>query len=206
MFKVEWDKDTGGVRLTSLNTKDTLGVSPRPVFFEELDLLKLDQLGYSYPKCEEPLLWACNKQYFYHGELVFEAKGANIYDAPTIIIASGKENLSLRPVDVSLMLERCNDEMFLVESEAIEFIRDVYTQYSSAQKSVDNIKANQIDFESLAAKIEKDTKQKMAIVKQDCDSFDIMPLEKAKLEGKRTYATTKIDVFIVVFLNIVIKR
>ena len=100
MFKVEWDKDTGGVRLTSLNTKDTLGVSPRPVFFEELDLLKLDQLGYSYPKCEEPLLWACNKQYFYHGELVFEAKGANIYDAPTIIIASGKENLSLRPVDV----------------------------------------------------------------------------------------------------------
>lgn len=199
MFKVEWDKDTGGVRLTSLNTKDTLGVSPRPVFFEELDLLKLDQLGYSYPKCEEPLLWACNKQYFYHGELVFEAKGANIYDAPTIIIASGKENLSLRPVDVSLMLERCNDEMFLVESEAIEFIRDVYTQYSSAQKSVDNIKANQIDFESLAAKIEKDTKQKMAIVKQDCDSFDIMPLEKAKLEGKRTYATTKIDVFLASF-------
>ena len=199
MFKVEWDKDTGGVRLTSLNTKDTLGVSPRPVFFEELDLLKLDQLGYSYPKCEEPLLWACNKQYFYHGELVFEAKGANIYDAPTIIIASGKENLSLRPVDVSLMLERCNDEMFLVESEAIEFIRDVYTQYSSARKSVDNIKANQIDFESLAAKIEKDTKQKMAIVKQDCDSFDIMPLEEAKLEGKRTYATTKIDVFLASF-------
>ena len=101
MFKIEWDKETGGVRLTSLNKKDTLGVSPRPVFYEELDLLKLDQLGYTYPKCEEPLLWACNKQYFYHGELVFEAKGANIYDAPTIIIASGKENQNIFCIDLN---------------------------------------------------------------------------------------------------------
>lgn len=71
MFKVSWDKETGGVLLNSLQTKDTLGVSPRPVFFEELDLLKLDVLGWSYPQSKEPLLWACNKQYFYRGKLVF---------------------------------------------------------------------------------------------------------------------------------------
>lgn len=199
MFKVEWDKETGGVRLGTLKTKDTLGVSPRPVFFEELDLLKLNELGWTYPHCEEPLLWACNKQYYYCGELVFEAKGANIYDAPTITFAEGKEKLTLQPVDVQMMLERCTDEMFLVESEAIEFIRDVYVQYSSARKSVEKVKANQLDFEALVAKLEKSTKQKMAIVKQDCDSFDIMPLENAKQEGKRTYATTKIDVFLASF-------
>lgn len=199
MFKVEWDKETGGVRLGTLSTKDTLGVPPRPVFFEELDLLKLNELGWKYPRCEEPLLWACNKQYYYRGELVFEAKGANIYDAPTIIFAEGKEKLKLQPVDVQTMLERCADEMFLAESEAIEFIRDVYVQYSSARKSVEKVKANQMDFEALVAKLEKSTKQKMAIVKQDCDSFDIMPLENAKQEGKRTYATTKIDVFLASF-------
>lgn len=199
MFKVEWDKETGGVRLSTLSTKDTLGVSPRPVFFEELDLLKLNEMGWTYPHCKEPLLWACNKQYYYRGELVFEAKGANIYDAPTITFAEGKEKLTLQPVDVQMMLERCTDEMFLVESEAIEFIRDVYVQYSSARKSVEKVKANQLDFEALVAKLEKSTKQKMAIVKQDCDSFDIMPLENAKQEGKRTYAATKIDVFLASF-------
>lgn len=199
MFKVEWDNETGGVKLNSLHTKNSLSVSPRPVFFEELDLLKLNDLGWSYPKCNEPLLWACNKQYFYRGELVFEAKGANIYDAPTIIFADGKEKLSLEPVDVKTMLEHCSDELFLAESEAIEFIRDVYVQYSSARKSVEKVKANQIDYEALVAKIEKQTKQKMAIVKQDCDSFDIMPLANAKQEGKRTYATTKIDVFLASF-------
>ena len=199
MFKVEWDIETGGVKLSSLHTKNSLGVSPRPVFFEELDLLKLNQLGWEYPHCQEPLLWACNKQYYYCGELVFEVKGANIYDDPTVVFAEGKEKLSLQPVDVSAMLEKCSDEMFLAESEAIEFIRDVYVQYSSARKSVEKVKANQMDFEALAAKIEKQTKQKMAIVKQDCDSFDIMPLENAKQEGKRTYATTKIDVFLASF-------
>jgi len=199
MFKVEWDKETGGVRLSTSNSKDTLGVSPRPVFFEELDLLKLDKLGWSYPRCKEPLLWACNKQYYYCGDLVFEVKGANIYDEPTIFFAKGKEKQALQPVYVQIMLERCTDEMFLVESEAIEFIRDVYVQYSSARKSVEKVKANQIDFEVLVANIEKRTKQKMAIVKQDCDSFDIMPLENAKQEGKRTYATTKIDVFLASF-------
>lgn len=190
MFKVEWEKKTGGIRLNSLNTKHSLGVSPRPVFFEELDLLKLNELGWTYPKCKEPLLWACNKQYFYRGELAFEAKGANIYDAATIIFATGKEKLTLEPVDVTAMLEQCSNEMFLLESEAIEFIRDVYVQYSSARKSVENTKANQLDFEALVAKLEKSTRQKMAIVKQDCDSFDIMPLENAKQEGKRTYTHT----------------
>ena len=183
MFYVKWDTDTGGVLLDTLYTKDALGVSPRPVFFEELDLLKINEQGWVYPHCKEPLLWACNKQYFYRGELVFEAKGANIYDSPTIIFAEGNEKLTLQPVDVQTMIERCKDEMFLAESEAIEFIRDVYVQYSSARKSVEKVKANQIDFEALVARLEKSTKRKMAIVKQDCDSFDIMPFENAKQEG-----------------------
>ena len=183
MSKIEWDKKTGGVVLKRHVTKLTLSVSPRPVFFEELDLLHLKENGWSYPECKEPLLWACNKVYYYRGEQVFEAKGANVYDAPTVVFVEGKEKMKLKPMDVEGMLKRNQDEMFLIESEAIEFIRDTYMMYSSAKKSVGSAKANEMDFEALAARVEKKTKQKMAIVKEDCDSFDVMPLEQAEAEG-----------------------
>lgn len=78
MFKIQWDKKTGGVIFDSLVTKDTLSISPRPVFYEELNLLGLNVLGWKYPECEEPLMWACNKEYFYRGDKVFEVKGASM--------------------------------------------------------------------------------------------------------------------------------
>lgn len=196
MHKVVWDKDTGGVLLQSLVTSNTLGVSPRPVFFEELDLLGLDKLGWKYPRCQEPLMWACNKQYFYRGQMVFEAKGANIYDAATVVPAEGVKPITLKPVDMKKMLEKNREAMFLLESEAIEFIRDTYETYTRASRAVE---ANVIDFEELAARQEKKTKQKMAVVKEDCDSFDIMPANEAELKGKKVLHTTKVDVFLASF-------
>lgn len=199
MYKVTWDIETGGVRLNHKVVADTLSVSPRPVFFEELDLLKLNELGWSYPHCEEPLLWACNKQYFYRGQLVFEAKGANLYDDATIDIKPGFENLTLEPVNMDEMLRRNQDIMFLLESEAIEFIRDTFIDYSVASKKFEEFKANQLDYEALAAAIEKRTKRKMAIVKEDCDSFDLMDEDTAQQQGKKRLLTTKIDVFLASF-------
>ena len=90
MFKIIWDKESGGVWLQSHFTSDALTVSPRPVFFEELDMLGLDKLGWQYPRCQEPLLWACNKQYFYRGVLVFDVKGANIYDLDSTPICTNE--------------------------------------------------------------------------------------------------------------------
>lgn len=200
MRRIEWDKESGGVLLTPKVTKDTLGISPRPVWFEELDLLGLDKLGYTYPRVEAPLMWAINKQYFYRGELMFEAKGANVYDAPSIIFQKGKDSAVLEPVDMELMLRRNKDEMFLIENEAIEFIRDTYTAYAGVNRVHDTIKANQgIDFEAIAERAEKRTKQKMAVVKEDCDSFDVMPLDVANAAGKRVLLSTRIDRFIASF-------
>lgn len=196
MYKITWDKETGGVLLNQKVVSDTLGVSPRPVFWEELDLLKLNELGWEYPHSEEPLMWACNKDYFYRGELCFKAKGANIYDSAEIVFEDGKNHLKLIPVDMKAMLEKNREIMFVIESEAIEFIRDTYTAYSKARKSVSNVQSNQLDYEQMAQRIEKKTKTKMAIVKEDCDSFDIMPLATAKEQGKRVFQTTKIDLFI----------
>lgn len=199
MFKVSWDRETGGVKLSSLVEKDTINISPRPVFYEELNLLGLNTLGWQYPECEEPLLWACNKEYYYRGDLVFEAKGANIYDKATIVFQPGKEKLKLKPVDMKRMLERTKEQMFLCESEAIEFIRDTYDTYSGANRLSEKHVANQMDFESFAKMQEKKTKQKMAIVKEDCESFDIMPLSEAEKQGKKVLKTTKIDYFLASF-------
>ena len=194
MFKVSWDRETGGVKLSSLVEKDTISIPPRPVFYEELHLLGLNTMGWKYPECEEPLLWACNKEYYYRGDLVFEAKGANIYDKPTIAFQPGKEKLKLVPVNMKKMLERTKEQMFLCESEAIEFIRDTFDTYSGANRLTEMHASNQIDFEALVEKHEKSTKQKMAIVKEDCDSFDIMPLSEAEKQGKKVLKTTKIDI------------
>lgn len=199
MYKITWDIETGGVMLHSRIVDGTLGTSPRPVFWEELDLLKLNELGWSYPHCEEPLLWAVNKQYWYRGEMVFEAKGANIYDSATVVLQKGFENLKLKPVNVKKMLQKCQEYMFLLESEAIEFIHETYTQYAGARNSVKNVAANQLDYEALAQRAEQKSKQKMAIVKEDCDSFDIVPLAEAERQGKKIYQTTKIDRFLASF-------
>ena len=199
MFKIQWDKETGGVKLDSLVTKDTLSIAPRPVFYEELNLLGVNALGWKYPECEEPLLWAVNKEYYYRGEKVFEAKGANIYDKATVVFVPGKEKMTIEPVDVKVMLEKTKEQMFLCESEAIEFIRDTYDTYTRANKLTEKYKANQVDFEILAARVEKQSKKKMAIVKEDCDSFDIMPEDEAEKQGKKVLQTTKVDYFLASF-------
>ena len=199
MYKITWDKETGGVLLHSRIVDGTLGTSPRPVFWEELDLLKLNELGWKYPHSSEPLLWAINKTYWYCGEEMFTAKGANIYDDATIEFRAGKEKTVLKPVNVKKMLKRCQEFMFLLESEAMEFIHETFLQYAGARKSVANVASNQLDYEALAKKAEQKSKKKMAIVKEDCDSFEVMPLETAEQQGKKIFHTTKIDRFLASF-------
>ena len=199
MYKITWDSETGGILLNLKVAENTLSVAPRPVFWEELDLLGLEEQGWKYPHCDEPLMWACNKQYFYRGQYLFDAQGANIYDAPKVVLQKGVEPMKLVPVNMKKMLDRNKDPMFLMESEAIDFIRDTYIAYSAATKSVERVAANKIDFEALTERIEKKTKQKMAIIKQDCDSFDVMPLEQANELGKRIFQTTRIDYFLASF-------
>ena len=199
VYKITWDKQTGGVLLNTSNADGALGVSPRPVFFEELDLIGLDKLGWEYPHCKEPIMWAVNKQYWYFGQHLFDVKGANIYTSPTVILCEGITPEKLKAVNVTAMLKKCSDLMFVLENEAIEFIRDTYTAYTKVNKTFDKSESNQLDYEAMASHVEQKTKQKMAVVKQDCDSFDIMPLEAAQHEGKRVLLSTKIDRFIASF-------
>ncbi len=193
MFRIIWDKKNNGVKLTSRTSDDNLGVAPRPVFYEELDLLGLDKF-WSYPRCSEPLLWASDRKYFYCGELVMEVKGGNLFDAPEIILTDPLKKITLKPVNIDNLYKTNKDYMFLLENEAVQFINSTYLQYSQkAKKGASDI---DIDFVELAEKQAKKIKESLAVVKQDCDSFDILPLDIANDEGKPIYYATNIDVFL----------
>lgn len=195
MFKVVWDKEYNGVRLTQSPQGEALNVSPRPVFFEELDLLKMKDHGWKYPRCKEPLLWACERRYFYRGELVLEVHGGNIFDAPSV--EPKVERLTLKPVDMERLRERNEDAMFIIEHEAMNFIDDTYQRYRSMAKVSD--KNPDIDFQQLAERQTKRSKEEHVVVKEDCDSFDIMPLSEAERQGKKPVLSGRVEMFIASF-------
>lgn len=194
MFKVIWDAEYNGVRLTMSAKGEALSVAPRPVFWEELDLLGLNNMGWIYPHVDEPLLWACDRRYFYKGQFVLEVKGGNVFDAPTVIQQDGYESLVIKPVDMERLRSRNEDTMFIIEHEAMDFINQTYRRYKNirevSQKNPD------LDFQQLASKLEKQTKEEHVVVKEDCDSFDVMPLSKAEEQGKAPILTNRIEMFI----------
>lgn len=194
MFKVIWDREYNGVRLTLSSAGDALNVSPRPVFWEELDLLGLNKRGWIYPHVEEPLMWACDRRYFYKGDFVLEVKGGNIFDAPIVIQQEGYEALIIEPVDMYRLRERNEDSMFIIEHEAMDFINQTYRRY----KNLGEIAKNNpdLDFHQLATNMAKKTKEAHVVVKEDCDSFDVMPLSKAEELGKTPILASKTDIFI----------
>ena len=194
MFKVIWDPAYNGVRLTMSSKGDALNVSPRPVFWEELDLLGLNKRGWIYPHVDEPLMWACDRRYFYKGQFVLEVKGGNVFDAPEVIQQEGYEILTLQPVDMERLRSRNEDTMFIIEHEAMDFINKTYRRYKNirevSQKNPD------LDFQQLASSLEKKTKEEHVVVKEDCDSFDVMPLSKAEEQGKTPILTNRIEMYI----------
>lgn len=194
MFKVIWDPDYNSVRLTISSKGEALNVSPRPVFWEELDLLGLNKKGWIYPHVKEPLLWACDRRYFYKGDFVLEVKGGNIFDAPTINIQEGYESLALQPVNMEQLRLRNEDTMFIIEHEAMDFINQTYRRYKNIRKV--SKKNPDLDFQRLASNLEKKTKEEHVVVKEDCDSFDVMPLSKAEELGMAPILNSKIEMFI----------
>ena len=132
MFKIVWDKPHNGVTLTMSSAGEALAIAPRPVFWEELDLLGLNHMGWIYPHADAPLLWACDRRYFYCGVLVMEVKGGNLYDDPEVILTPEGKNIILTPIDIEALREANADTMFLIEHEAMEFINSVYRQIGRA--------------------------------------------------------------------------
>lgn len=194
MFKVVWDKENNGVRLTLSPSGEALNVCPRPVFWEELDFLGLDKIGWKYPHSTEPLLWACDRRYFYRGELVMEVKGGNVYDKPTVVVSPDSSDLNITPINIEILKENNEDSIFLIEHDAMEFIDATFLKYKLASKQ-----KKEVDYLQIAEKLSQKTKKEHVVVKEDCDSFDIMETSEAERLGKSQILNSNIEVFLVSF-------
>lgn len=194
MFKVVWDKENNGVILTMKGGAEELN-PPRPVFYEELDMLGLKERGWAYPNCDGPLMWACDRRYFHRGELVMEVKGGNIFDKPTIEVKEGFEGLLVQPVNMDALKEANEDTMFLLEHEAMNFIDQTYRRYKKA-KEINDRDSEGIDMHELAELQEKKTHEKHVVVKDTCDSFDVIPEADANKLGKSPIISSKVEMFV----------
>lgn len=197
MFKVIWDRENNGVRLTmSPPSGEALNICPRPVFWEELDFLGLDKLGWKYPHCKEPLLWACDRRYFYKGELILETVGGDLQETHSISFVKNSD-IQLQPIDLEKLRSINEDSIFLIEHESMVFIDSEYRKYKAAERAIKN--NPEIDFQKLAETLSKKTKKEFAVVREDCDSFDVMPIEAIEQSGKSSLLKNKIDFFVCSF-------
>ena len=121
----------------------------------------------------------------------------HLYDDPEIIITPEGKNIVLTPIDIEALRVANDDSMFLIEHEAMEFINSIYRRYKGITKASET--NPDIDFQALAARLEKKTGEKQVVVKESCDSFDIMPESEANAQGKGAVLTSKIDQFVVSF-------
>ncbi len=134
MYQYIWDEDTGGLLLTTEQSK--FSKEPRPVYYRELDILGFDRY-WNYPKDDHaPLMWAEANNYIYRGRTVARTKGGSLYTAPELVILEEPEpdGGELRFVDVDAMTAK-NAE--ILETLVQETIQNVYNTYVAYKDKVD---------------------------------------------------------------------
>lgn len=134
MYQYIWDEDTGGLLLTTEQSK--FSKEPRPVYYKELDTLGFDRY-WNYPKDDHaPLMWAEANNYIYRGRTVARTKGGSLYTAPELVILEEPEpdGGELRFVDVEAMTAK-NAE--ILETLVQETIQNVYNTYVAYKDKVD---------------------------------------------------------------------
>lgn len=134
MYEYVWDKDTGGLLLTTNSSR--FSKEPRPVYYRELDILGLDKY-WDYPKDDSaPIMWAELNYYVYKGRNVAKTVGGSIYTKPKIEILDEPEldGTPLQVVDIVAMCEKNRD---VLETLAQETIQKIYSTYMEYRDKVD---------------------------------------------------------------------
>jgi len=131
MFAVVWDAKTNGVILKEVsNDGSSVSPAPRPVFYQELDLLGFSEY-WNYPKTKHPLLWSSGRRYFYMGKVVAEANGGSVYEKPEISLTDDGKDLVLEPIDIDSVIKKNSEKLFILENEAMDFIEHTYRAYKN---------------------------------------------------------------------------
>ena len=126
MYKIEWVKHKNIPKLNDF-AKETI-IPPRPVYYEELDLLGFSN-HWKYPKSAEPLLWALGRDYYYNGEKIGKTIGGDINNAPKLEIY--KDNIELLPINLRELIDENKEKIEILKNESIDFIKKVYNDYKN---------------------------------------------------------------------------
>lgn len=129
MFKVIWHKSSNMVKLVDSVADDNLEiVPPRIVFAKELRILGVDKYSYS-SRDDSAVCWAIDRKYYYKGELIFEAKGGDIYHSPTIVYPKDASYMFLETIDKKQLKSLNEKKLKILENEALDFINEQYSLY-----------------------------------------------------------------------------
>ena len=131
MYSYTYDKETGGILLNSSSLQ--LSNEPRPVYYQELDILGFDRYWLYKKDDSAPYMWAENNNYYYKGRLVAQTKGGSPLIAPEIILKDAPEanGVYLSQVNISLMVEKNRDIMEKLSQETIKKIYNIYHEYTT---------------------------------------------------------------------------
>lgn len=149
MYKIEWSKDNKNLPILNDFAQDNI-IPPRPVFFEELDLLGFNK-HFKYHHTEEPLMWAIGRDYYNNSEKVAKAIGGDINNAPVLEIYQA--GIELHPIDIDTLIKLNKSKIEVLKNEAIEFTKKVYKEY-----------ANKVDFFIVAFSGGKDSQVLLDLV------------------------------------------
>lgn len=131
MYQYEWDEETGGLLLTTEQSK--FSKEPRPVYYKELDTLGFDKY-WTYPKDESaPIMWAEANNYIYRGRNIARTKGGSINALPELIFLEDPEPVGtpLKTVDLDSMVIKNRYMMDTITQETIQKIYNTYMLYKN---------------------------------------------------------------------------
>lgn len=131
MYSYTYDKETGGILLNSSSLQ--LSNEPRPVYYQELDILGFDRYWLYKKDDSAPYMWVENNNYYYKGRLVAQTKGGSPLIAPEIVLKDAPEanGVYLSQVNISLMVEKNRDIMEKLSQETIKKIYNIYHEYQN---------------------------------------------------------------------------
>ena len=141
MYSYEWDRRTGGYRLTT-QTGKFVASEIRPVFAEELVLTGLELRLAFDPKDRRPLLWAKQNVYLYRGEeiaklnktrygkpLDIEWKGVLCKDEDSHNGTKTRRKTRLIPVDIGAVVAKNRGIMTALVANTLKRIKEMYEAY-----------------------------------------------------------------------------
>lgn len=131
MYSYTWDPETGGLLLNS--SPLLFSKEPRPVYYQEMDILGFNRF-WNYSKDDSaPYMWAEANNYYYRGRLIATTKGGSLNCKPEIDFIETPEpgNNNLEFVNIHRMTEKNRLFIETLSQHTIKMIYNTFVEYNN---------------------------------------------------------------------------